>query len=60
MEWLRTLFTVTNSLSGDYQKSILDNLDDVKFPQTDEGIQLESLYDDFEVSLSKEDPEVRF
>eukprot|EP01080_Neovahlkampfia_damariscottae_P008372 gene8372-197_t len=57
MEWLRTLFTVSNSISGDYQKSILDHLDDIKFPDTDEGIQLDSLYEDFEIALSNNELE---
>jgi hypothetical protein len=58
MEWLRVIFNKTTSSVIDYQKTVLDLMTDAKFPDNDEGIQLNSIFEDFELSLKNKNLEV--
>jgi hypothetical protein len=58
MEWLRVIFNTKTSSVIDYQKTVLDLMTDAKFPDNDEGIQLNSIFEDFELSLKNKNLEV--
>jgi hypothetical protein len=58
MDWLRVIFNSKTTSGIDYQKSVLDLMTDAKFPDNDEGIQLNSIFEDFELSLKNKNLEV--